>query len=223
MNRISTILVSGVDAFEFLQGQLTNDLKRLESESKILAAWCNPKGRVIWLGSVLSTGSAFRLSAPSDLAADIVRRLLVFRFRAKVKFEIIDEGVAADLAALISKGHPTIGLEQSEQYTSHMLNLDLLDAIDFNKGCYTGQEIIARTHYKGATKRRALKFESDMPVSIGDKVSHDGQDIGTVLNVHGTDLLAVVPINKAGGELSVHNAKLSLVPLPYLNKAAILT
>ena len=222
MNRISTILVSGVDAFEFLQGQLTNDLKRLESESKILAAWCSPKGRVIWLGNVLSTASAFRLSAPSDLAENIVRRLMVFRFRAKVEFEIIDEGVTVDLAALISEGHPTVGLEQSEQYTPHMLNLDLLDAIDFDKGCYTGQEIIARTHYKGATKRRTLKFESDTPVSPGNKVSHDGQDIGDVLNASGTDLLAVVPINKVGGELSVHNSKLNLASLPYLDKATIL-
>ncbi|MDG2107492.1 MAG: hypothetical protein P8J74_02420 [Woeseiaceae bacterium] len=222
MNKISTILVSGTDAFDFLQNQLTNDLKRLESVSKILAAWCNPKGRVIWFGSVLLTESNFKLSTPTDLAENIVQRLSIFRFRAKVDFKIIDEDITMDTAALIRKGHPIIGLKQSEQYTPHMLNLDLLDAIDFEKGCYTGQEVIARTHYKGMTKRRTLKFESNAPVSPGDKVSHDGQNIGNVLNVSGSSLLAVVPIKKADKELSVNNSKLHLASLPYLDKTTIL-
>jgi hypothetical protein len=222
MNKISTILVSGTDAFDFLQNQLTNDLKRLESVSKILAAWCNPKGRVIWFGSVLLTESNFKLSTPTDLAENIVQRLSIFRFRAKVEFKIIDEDITMDTAALIRKGHPIIGLKQSEQYTPHMLNLDLLDAIDFEKGCYTGQEVIARTHYKGMTKRRTLKFESNAPVSPGDKVSHDGQNIGNVLNVSGSSLLAVVPIKKADKELSVNNSKIHLASLPYLDKTTIL-
>ena len=215
-------MVSGTDAFDFLQNQLTNDLKRLESVSKILAAWCNPKGRVIWFGSVLLTESNFKLSTPTDLAENIVQRLSIFRFRAKVDFKIIDEDITMDTAALIRKGHPIIGLKQSEQYTPHMLNLDLLDAIDFEKGCYTGQEVIARTHYKGMTKRRTLKFESNAPVSPGDKVSHDGQNIGNVLNVSGSSLLAVVPIKKADKELSVNNSKLHLASLPYLDKTTIL-
>ena len=215
-------MVSGTDAFDFLQNQLTNDLKRLESVSKILAAWCNPKGRVIWFGSVLLTESNFKLSTPTDLAENIVQRLSIFRFRAKVEFKIIDEDITMDTAALIRKGHPIIGLKQSEQYTPHMLNLDLLDAIDFEKGCYTGQEVIARTHYKGMTKRRTLKFESNAPVSPGDKVSHDGQNIGNVLNVSGSSLLAVVPIKKADKELSVNNSKIHLASLPYLDKTTIL-
>ena len=218
MIRISNITVSGSDAFEFLQGQLTNDLKRLESEAEILSAWCSPKGRVIWFGTVWSIDTGYGLSAAAETAEKIVQRLTMFRFRSKVEFEIVDEGTTVDPVDLIRRGCPFIGSAQSEQFTPHMLNFDLLDAVSFDKGCYTGQEIVARTHYKGATKRRTLRFESEEPVAVGDKVSLDGRDIGEVLNASGTDLLAVVPVSKVDGALSVKDSDLTLVPLPYLDR-----
>jgi folate-binding protein YgfZ len=217
MLKILTIAVTGPDALEFLQGQLTNDLKLLDSEAEIFAAWCNPKGRVIWFGTVWGVDGGFGLSAIAATAEDIVKRLTFFRFRSKVEFEIIDDGVNVDPVEIIRDGYPIIGAEQSEKFTPHMLNLDLLAAVSFDKGCYTGQEIVARTHHKGATKRRALRFESESPVKAGDKVSIDGRDIGEVLNVAGTDLLAVVPTDKTNEQLSVLDSKLTLVPLPYLD------
>jgi len=216
MHTISTINVTGPDAFEFLQGQLTNDLRRLETEPEILAAWCNPKGRVIWFGTVWPIESGYGLSAAAETAADIVKRLGMFRFRSKVEFEVADEGATVDPAFLVQNGFPFIGAEQVEQFTPHMLNFDLLDAISLDKGCYTGQEIVARTHYKGATKRRSLRFESEEPVSAGDKVSLDGRDIGEVLNVAGNELLAVVPVDKADELLLVNGVALDRRQLPYL-------
>lgn len=215
MHTLSTINVSGQDASEFLQGQLTNDLRRLESEAEILAAWCNPKGRVIWFGTLFGTDSGFGLSAPAETAEDIVKRLTLFRFRSKVDFNIVADSETVDPTFLVQNGYPFIGRAQSEKFTAHMLNLDLLDAISFDKGCYTGQEVIARTHYKGATKRRSLRFESESQVSAGDKVSDGERDVGEVLNVAGTDLLAVVPIDKADSPLTVNGIKLTHIPLPY--------
>jgi folate-binding protein YgfZ len=220
MMKISTITVTGADASEFLQGQLSNDLARLSTEAEILAAWCNPKGRVIWFGTVWSIDSGFGLSALAETTDSIVQRLTMYRFRSKVEFNVVDDGVTVDPAGLIRSGHACIGPLQSEQFTPHMLNLDLLDAISFDKSCYTGQEIVARTHYKGATKRRTLRFESDKPVSAGDKVSLDGREIGDVLNASGFDLLAVIPVKNADEDLSVGDSKLSLVPLPYLDVTA---
>ena len=216
MNTIATINVTGPDAFTFLQGQLTNDLRRLESEPEILAAWCSPKGRVIWFGTVTAIESGFALSAPAETAADIVKRLTGFRFRSKVEFDIVDDGSTVDPVFLIRNGYPFIGAAQAEQFTPHMLNLDLLDTISFDKGCYTGQEIVARTHYKGATKRRTLRFTSETPVAAGDKVSDGTRDIGEVLNASGNDLLAVVPVDKADAPLTVNGVKLTHVSLPYL-------
>ena len=216
MNTIATINVTGPDTFTFLQGQLTNDLRRLESEPEILAAWCSPKGRVIWFGTVAAIESGFALSAPAETAADIVKRLTGFRFRSKIEFDIVDDGMTVDPAFLIQNGYPFIGTAQSELFTPHMLNFDLLDTISFDKGCYTGQEIVARTHYKGATKRRTLRFTSESPVAAGDKVSDGTRDIGEVLNASGTDLLAVVPVDKADASLTVNGVKLTHLSLPYL-------
>ena len=141
----------------------------------------------------------------------------MFRFRAKVDFAVTADVVQADPATLIEGGYAFIGPEQTEKFTPHMLNLDLLDAISFDKGCYTGQEVVARTHYKGATKRRALRYSSTTPVAVGDKVTLDGRDVGEVLNVAGTELLAVVPVDKAGEALMVGDATLTLERLSYLD------
>ncbi|MCP5092115.1 MAG: folate-binding protein YgfZ [Gammaproteobacteria bacterium] len=216
MNTLATVNVTGPDAFAFLQGQLTNDIHRLDAEAEILAAWCSPKGRVIWFGTVRAIESGFALSAPAETAADLVKRLAVFRFRSKVDFSVVDEDITVDPEFLVQNGYAYIGAAQAEQFTPHMLNLDLIDAINFDKGCYTGQEIVARTHYKGATKRRTLRFESEQPVSVGDKVSDGDRDIGEVLNVSGNDLLAVVPVDKADTPLSVNGVGLTRQPLPYL-------
>ena len=217
MLKISTINVTGPDAFEFLQGQLTNDLNSLEPDAEILAAWCNPKGRVIWFGTLRIIDDGFGLSALAETAQDIVKRLTVFRFRSKVEFSIADEVVEVDPEFLMQNGYPCIGADQMEKFTPHMLNFDLLGAINFDKGCYTGQEIVARTHYKGATKRRTLHFKSERPVSEGDKVTTGDRDVGEVLNTHGNDLLAVVPVDKINEQLSVGESKLTYVPLPYLD------
>lgn len=216
MEHIVTIKITGADAFEFLQGQLSNDLRHLRSEKEILAAWCNPKGRVIWFGTVRPIDAGYGLSAPRATAGDIVERMTMFRFRAKVEFEIVDEGQTVDPSFLVENGFPFIGANQSEQFTPHMLNLDLLDAISMDKGCYTGQEIVARTHYKGATKRRTLRFSCAGAVAPGDRVQLAGRDVGEVLNVAGNELLAVVPMDKADDALSAGAVSLERLPLPYL-------
>lgn len=227
-----TIVVSGEDAFEFLQNQLTNDLKLLDENPQtshghtipgawdpdgdsILSAWCNPKGRVIWFGTVYKTETGYSLSVATDLVEDMLERLKVFRFRSRVEFAIEDGG-AVDTAFLITNGYPAIGKAQSELFTPHMLNLDLLGAINIDKGCYPGQEVVARTHYRGATKRRLMRFESSKPVSPGDKVSDGEREVGEVLNAGGNDLLAVVPLDKSDQQLTVAGSALAKSPLPYL-------
>ena len=215
MHTISTITVSGPDAFEFLQGQLTNDLRLLDAQETLLTAWCNPKGRVICLMTVAKTPDGYSLAIPTDLADEIVKRLTMFRFRAKVEFEVLPEPSTVNMSDQIEAGIPWIGLEQTEKFTPHMLNLDLLDAISLDKGCYTGQEIVARTHYKGATKRRTLAFESDSPVAVGDIVSDGDRETGTVLNVSSKKLLAVVRARDNTEKLSVGSTGLRSIPLPY--------
>ena len=154
------------------------------------------------------------LSVPTEMAADIVEGLTRFRFRSKVDFAINDGGVI-DPANLIRNGIAHIGKAQAEKFTPHMLNLDLVGAVSFDKGCYPGQEIVARTHYRGATKRRCLRFETSGPVSAGDKVSDGSRDVGEVVNAAGKELLAVVPLDSDRSALSVNGHPLLNLPLPY--------
>jgi tRNA-modifying protein YgfZ len=69
----------------------------------------------------------------------------------------LDEWRLDDIAA----GIPTIVTATSGLFVAQMLNLDLLDAIGLAKGCYTGQEVIARAHYRGQVKRRMQRFCTD--------------------------------------------------------------
>jgi len=221
----SKILVSGADAFDFLQAQLSNDLRLLDERERLQSAWCNPKGRVICLVTVLRDGTGYGLILPSELAEDVLRRLTMFRFRSKVEFELVaasasDLGIECSvddwLLTNLHAGRAEIWQAQSEEFTPHMLNLDLIDGISLDKGCYPGQEIVARTHYRGATKRRTHRFTSTAPVSPGDKVSDGDRDIGEVLNAIGTDLLAVIPSDKADDTLTVNGIALTYVSLEYL-------
>ncbi len=228
MSAYAQIRVRGTDAMSFLQGQLTNDLEQIGADAVQFAAWCNPKGRVIAFLRVSRDGDAFRLALPAALGETVVERLLRFRFRAKVELVLeavenvalgLSDGAGGADAGWLRRnllaGIPDIGPGQSEKFTPHMLNLDRLDALSLDKGCYTGQEIVARTHYRGATKRRMLRFRSNAPVAAGDAVSSGDRRIGEVVNAIGLDLLAVVPVDGAGDALSAGGALLTRESLPY--------
>ncbi|HEY1898894.1 MAG TPA: hypothetical protein VGG49_03775 [Steroidobacteraceae bacterium] len=76
-------------------------------------------------------------------------------------------GTRSDWAAGdIADGLPQVYLPTSEAFVAQMLNLDVTDGIALDKGCYTGQEIIARAHYRGQVKRRMQRFASQLPCDL---------------------------------------------------------
>ena len=85
-----------------------------------------------------------------------------------------------DLWALhkILAGEPTVYAETSEHFVGQMLDLDKLGGIDFKKGCYLGQEVIARAHYRGGVKRHLARAESrtTTPPKAGTDIHALGQD-----------------------------------------------
>lgn len=83
----------------------------------------------------------------------------------------------------ILKGIPDVRTETSEHFVAQMLNLDLLDAISFSKGCYTGQEIIARMQHLGRIKRRVLTLKLDNGIALGEKLVIADQTLGEVVNI----------------------------------------
>ena len=238
----SSIIVSGPDSFDFLQAQLTIDLQSLTkntairsgrsgqvnhvaSSDSIRSAWCNPKGRVICMPYLTENTDGYFLTIPTELVDLVMQRMTLFRFRSKVEFEAriatqkdlgIETTVDDWLLENLRAGLPEIWLSQSEKFTPHMLNLDMLDIVSLDKGCYPGQEIVARTHFRGSSKRRCLRFESTAPVSPGDKISDGARDIGEVVNAIGNDLLAIVPIDKKDVPLEVNGIALRNIALTYL-------
>jgi len=95
----------------------------------------------------------------------------------------------ADIAA----GLPQVYASTSETFVAQMLNLDLLGAIAFDKGCYTGQEVIARAHYRGRVKRRLQRWHS-----TSGNLLEPGQ---TVHSVDGRPLIVVrTAPDDAGGQ-----------------------
>ena len=117
--------------------------------------------------------------------------------------------------AKIRAGIPEILGSQSEKYTPHMLNLDLLGAVSFDKGCYTGQEVVARTRFLGSSKRRLMRYRTGGTVADGDILSDGEKDAGRVINVSGEDLLAVTPVATHDKELFVNGVKVTPVAMPY--------
>ncbi|WP_372393706.1 folate-binding protein YgfZ [Xanthomonas sp. NCPPB 3582] len=89
---------------------------------------------------------------------------------------------------------------QREQWTPQQLALDRLQAFSVKKGCYPGQEIVARTHFLGKAKRAVQLLDTDAAVAPGDAISLDGAEVGTVVSAAGTLALAVLPLELTIGD-----------------------
>jgi hypothetical protein len=181
---LGALRVTGPDAARFLQGQLSADIEKLSPGEKTLAGLHNPQGRVVALFD-LTRISAEEFSAvlPRELLAAVAARLRKYVLRAKVRLE--ETEVAAPVAAELGelrRGLPQVYAATSEAFVAQMLNLDLLGAISFDKGCYTGQEVIARAHYRGRVKRRMQRWLNQSGRMLAPSDSARGPD-GRALSV----------------------------------------
>jgi tRNA-modifying protein YgfZ len=138
--------------------------------------------------------------------------------RLAATLEPADETAAA--LAEIRLGLPAIVPETAERYVAQMLNLDVLGAVSFHKGCYPGQEIIARVQNLGGVKRRARLYAAPSPPPpVGAPVLSGAQTAGEVLRSapagSGSELLAVVEHASSSAPLTCGGAPLRELPLPF--------
>jgi folate-binding protein YgfZ len=231
----------GPDARKFLQGQLSNDMNALRADRLLLAGLHNPQGRVLALLRLVAPGADEVIALLSaDLAEATAATLRRYVLRAKLT--IAAEQSAAALATAagqlpavaaylathsvaqdIAAGVPLVGSATSGTFVAQMLNLDCIGAISFDKGCYTGQEIIARAHYRGRMKRRMQRFLSSGPAALapGEAVTlEDGRSAQVVAATDRadgrTEFLAVASLEapaEAGGAAA--RLAVSQLPLPY--------
>lgn len=126
----------------------------------------------------------------------------------------------------IKAAYPWLSLQTTEKFLPQMLNMDLIDGLNYQKGCYPGQEIIARLHFRGQLKRSLFlaTCPSDTSPIIGDQlfVNDVETGVGSVINVNFFKeqcyLLIVIERAMMKNELSLRepNAnKINLQALPY--------
>lgn len=209
------LCISGEDAEDFLQKQLSNDITSLTELVVQLNAYCTHQGKIVALFYVFKIKANYYLSFPPDLLEKVKKRLAMFVLNARVKISdvsknfsllgLIDEKLSSNLGKLITyhknqqwllldksipltkfnlddieawqlinikKKLPDVYLDTSEKFIPQMLNLDVDEiGVNFQKGCYPGQEIVARLHYLGKAKRRLATFKCDVAIKIGDILS----------------------------------------------------
>ena len=300
------IKVSGEEAFTFLQGQFSNDLKDVTDEKGQLTAYCEPQGKVLALITVFKQDDAFYLSFDGSLKDSVVKRLTMFKLRAKVELEdvsdsLIQIGYAGEFADLdvqralstkikdiyqvekvskeglegvigiklpgpyhrysmfgdvdtikqvwetlkgnsecvgrpdwsllnIVSGQPEINANTTNEFVAQFLNLDKLEAINFKKGCFPGQEIIARMHYRGKATKRMVRLHISQPLTLtsGEElVLQDSAERSykfTIVSIgqdiyEGSIALAVAtlkPLESTQGNLKTADGAIATIePMPY--------
>lgn len=146
---------------------------------------------------------------------------------SKVSGELIPAGQGYSDLLRIRSGTADVTAESSDSFIVQMINLDAQNYISFKKGCYTGQEIVARAHYRGTVKRRMyiLNLATSTLPGIGEGlINTDGKVIGNVANValasdKTIEILAILAI-KSADSTQVKFADLDFIdltqrPLPY--------
>lgn len=305
---LGVLRFAGPDAAAFLQGQVSNDTRRLSAAATLLAAYSTPQGRTAAILHLLPHSSGILALLPREIVLPTLERLRKFVLRAKVQIEdvsdqfsvwgasggaavrarglavpataggyvetdgvgvaaVVDRTGAADHAvagaageggpsrywvvgsdaalgagadadpgaehrwrlADIRAGMPQIYAATREMFVAQMLNLDLVDGISFTKGCYTGQEIVARTQHLGRIKRRMFRlglpagtWAIGQAIRLGD--GRGGRLIELATTATGVEALAVLSL-EAGTSADADSADSPLIDatelaLPYAVRPA---
>ena len=288
LNHLCVVSAQGRDAAEFLQGQLTQDVKGLDADRVRFGGYCSPKGRLLANFLLLRPApETIWMVCPTDVAPALIKRLRMFVLRAQCQLQLEDRlgiwgshspstlpplsvapaetesaqqpgetsvtwhdgrqliiaplapSVASPLAdptpspasqqwmwSDVNAGIPWITSATADQFVPQMVNMELIGGVNFQKGCYPGQEVVARSQYRGTLKRRMALFEAKVSLHSGQEVFHSEdpeQPAGMVVNAasQGPNTRALVEIKLAAleqGSLHLGSSEgplLHQLPLPY--------
>jgi len=256
------VTVGGPDAADFLQGLISNDIRRVSAERAIWAALLTPQGKYLHDFFIVRIGDVFHLDCEKPRLMDLGQRLSRYKLRAKIDLGIAESYVVAALpgeAALATLGLPAepgaareirdgvayvdprlaavgaravlpkdnaeatlqgLGLKPVTLDAYERLRLDCglpdgsrdlvvekaillesnfdeLHGVDWNKGCYMGQELTARTKYRGLVKTRLLPVAIDGAAPPpGTQVLLDGKDAGEMRSAAGGRGLALLRLEQ---------------------------
>jgi len=236
------IAVSGEDRKSFLQGLITNEIGRLDPATPLYAALLTAQGKYLHDFFLVEDGDRILFDVEADRRADLLRRLTLYRLRARVTLDDLSEDMAVtaiwNVAAppafpealvyadprlpglgfrvLAARATAPVPTTDAHAYDLHRLslgvpdgardlevertlilegNLDALNGVSFEKGCYVGQELTARMKYRGKVRKRVL------PVTVagalpepGTPITDGAREIGTLRSGRGTRALALLRV-----------------------------
>jgi folate-binding protein YgfZ len=243
LSHLGLLAVGGPEATDFLQGQVSNDVRELSDTHSQFSSHCSPKGRMLANFRLLRIEDSLFLVLPRAQVPTLHKRLKMFVLRAQVTVDDASDalvcfgitgtctdaalsnlfgdlptgdndlrragdsalvrvggavprylyiGPTADARALweaaagagavethpnlwalhdIRAGLPTVWPETADAFVPQMTNMQRIDGVSFHKGCYTGQEVVARMQYLGKLKRRMYLAEvSAAPSGEGNEL-----------------------------------------------------
>lgn len=221
------VRVAGDDARDFLQNVITNDMKHVGAGRLVYSCLLMPQGFVLHDFFIGQDETGYFLDCETARADDLLSRFAIFKLRSKVSFarmagnvyagacgiadprlatlpsriydtEIIPVApVAAYHDICIAKTIPCGSLAITERDTMADVNLDLLNAVAWDKGCFIGQEVAARMYNLSKAKRRIVTVTSATPILPRAKIFADGKDMGEVRQVSSDSLSALAQLKVA--------------------------
>lgn len=245
---LGVLAIDGAEAPTFLQGQATCDTRQLLPGTPLLGALCNLQGRMLVSFHVFAVEGGLRLVMPRDRVAAVQGHLKKYAVFAKVALRdaSADESVAARAgdavpvllpagtppppadgslawrAVAIRAGRVLVDTANADRHLPQALNYDVIEGVSFRKGCYTGQEVVARMHFKGRMKERLRHFTASGPAPAAGAALEDaeGKTVGTVVDAVQTGEnceIAAVVRHEAWHAGGLRVAGLALFPaaLPY--------
>lgn len=235
------VAVSGEDAESLLNRLVTKSVLGMTPNEARYAALLSPQGKLLFDFIVYRHRDGYWLDCPAEQAAELARKITLFKLRAKVVIALEpDLAIAASWGGVLMEApgpafrdprHDRLGYrivaapaalswmgEDTAAYETHRIacgvprggvdwpygdtfvhdaNLDLLYGVDFDKGCYVGQEVVSRVHHRNSARKRVVKlhFYGDVP-GPGASVAAGALAIGTVTSVAVDEGLAAVRIDR---------------------------
>ena len=189
----TSLFVQGTQAAEFLQGQITIDTEKISNKDFKPACICNNKGRVMATFWIKKQENGFRVAILEELCASFEEHMKKFIpfFDAELKNDEQDNfkkelGSIEWMKFLINEGIVEVNEHTYSKFTPHELNYQNNELIDFSKGCFNGQEVIARMEYRGKLKF-ALKITDNLQDDVKESsiYSKEGKKVGEVLSKEG--------------------------------------
>ncbi len=184
--------IRGEERVSFLQGIVTNDVSKLNDDKIQFAALLSPQGKILHDMFLVAVDNAILIDTQAAYKDTLMKRLMMYKLRAKVMIEEVTmhDAPCAVHQPLPDPRHPelpprdytfypnpesqipnpscSLGIPElgrdfePDQIVALDAGYDLLHAVSFTKGCYVGQEVTARMHYKNIARRGFHLLESDL-------------------------------------------------------------